>query len=167
MNTFFYNIDTSIKLDCIRISPTTDYDPRYVLNKNTELKVKNNFIKSEGKKWYDTIPFLDAANFAISNKFKSVLEENNITGWSSFPICINNYEKEDYYAFQIISKRAGKILNLEKLNNYEDEYIKFDLESWDGSDIFTLEKTGITACTEKVKTIIEQNNLSNIEARLL
>jgi len=37
------------------------------------------------------------------------------------------------------------------LNNYEDDYIKFDESTWDGSDFFTLKNTGITACTKKLK----------------
>ena len=34
---------------------------------------------------------------------------------------------------------AGKIENLERLNNLEDETIEFNTSSWDGSDIFYLQ----------------------------
>jgi hypothetical protein len=57
---------------------------------------------------------------------------------------------------------AGKIENLERLNNLEDETIEFNTSSWDGSDIFYLQDTLCLICTPKVKDILEYNKITNI-----
>ena len=40
--------------------------------------------------------------------------------------------------------------------------IKWNKEKWDGSDIFYLEETFISVCTERVKEIIEKAKITNI-----
>jgi hypothetical protein len=54
-------------------------------------------------------------------------------------------------------------LNLKRLNNFEDDYIDFDTKTWDGSDIFNLDETGIIACTKKVKDILTKHKFTNVE----
>ena len=114
-----------------------------------------------GKKFFDVIRFADSLNLAISEKLKKILEENKISGWKCFPIHIEN-QTEKYYVLQIISK-AGPILNLEQVISYEAENREFDLNTWDESDIFTLENTLLFVCNEKVKELFKKNKISNIE----
>jgi hypothetical protein len=157
----FYKIRAGTKSNTIRVSPLADYDVNYALNNETPLIRENIFVVKMGSKWYDIITFLDGSNFAISKKVKELLEEHKITGWDCFPIIIQGAEDKEYYGFQILSK-AGRILNLEALFKYEEEFIKFDISTWNGTDIFTLEKTAITACVPKVKELIEKAKITNI-----
>jgi hypothetical protein len=157
----FYKIREGTKSNTIRVSPLANYDVGGLLSNETPLIRNNIFRVKMGSKWYDIITFLDGVNFAISKKVKELLEEYKITGWSCFPIIIQGAEEKEYYAFQILSE-AGRILNLETLNNYEEEFVKFDITTWNGTDFFTLEETGIAVCVPKVKELIEKAKITNI-----
>ena len=164
-NVFFDFCATSIK-DRIRIKPICDYENRYVLSSGTILENNNLFTVDEESKWHDIIRFQDVSNFAISKKVKTILELNNISGWSCFLIQIKSYENKEFYAFQILSK-AGKILNLEALNNYIEDSIRFDESSWNGTDFFTLENTGLTICNSKVVDLFAKNKINNVKFNFL
>jgi hypothetical protein len=162
MATEFFSITLVPGKAQVRIDTKVDYEFSYVLDSNTNLIHENEFYVDQGKNWFDIVRFQDIPNFAISQKVKDLFEENNITGWTCFPIIIKDYSDKSYYGFQILSK-AGKILNLEKLSNYIDKYHEFDISAWNGSEIFTLEETGITACTGKVKELCENAKITNIK----
>lgn len=161
-----YQFAGAYKRTAIKIQSYEKYNTLSLLSSDdTPLKKNPTFYIKEGKKLFDIVQFNDSMNFAISTKFKMLLEKNKFTGWSSFPIKIDAVT-EQYYAFMNVSK-AGPILNLEALNNYETEFTEFDVSSWDGSDIFHLKDTLLNVCTEKVKMIIEDADISNIEIKPL
>jgi hypothetical protein len=162
MATEFFSITLVPGKAQVRIEAKADYEFSYVLDSDTNLIYENEFYVDQGKNWFDIVRFQDIPNFAISQKVKNLFEENNITGWTCFPIVIQDHSDKSYYGFQILSK-AGKILNLEKLSNYIDKYHEFDINTWNGSEIFTLEETGITACTSKVKELCENAKITNIK----
>lgn len=162
MENLFLNLQDGNKKGQIRIKPDTAYEWQYVIDENTSLKINNVFLIDEGSKWFDFLRFQDSANFAISKKVKELLEINNLTGWSCFPIIIENASDKEYFCFQITSNKAGKILNKKELLNYIDEFIKFDNSTWDGSDFFTLQETGIVACLPKVKNVLEKSKVTNV-----
>lgn len=164
----FYKITKGIKKsDTVHLSPKSGYsddaDINRILRMKTPLILENRFEVGTGKKFYDLVRFMDAGNFAISDKVKLLLKENNVSGWDCFPIIIENHEEKKYSAFQLSSNIAGKILNLEQLNNYEEDFIKFDQNTWDGSDLFTLENTAVLVCTQRVKDVLEEGKVTNIE----
>ena len=161
METQFYQFDGAYKKGAIKIQSKFEYDTMALLDDECPLIKHSSFYIKEGNKLFDIIQFNDSFSFAISKHFKTVLESNNITGWSCFPIKIDNL-KEEYFAFQIKSF-AGPILNLEAVNNYETENSEFDISTWDNSGIFNLEDTLLKICTEEVKNIFEKAKLSNIE----
>jgi hypothetical protein len=109
---------------------------------------------------YDLLSFNNCTFEAISFKFKKVLEENGLIKWKCFPIQIESIS-EQYFVFYDLSV-AGNILNLEKVNDYEED-IKFDISTWDGSDIFHLKNTLCTICTEDVKNVLEKNKITNVK----
>lgn len=94
-----------------------------------------------------------------------IFQENNFTGWDSYPIIIrrNNGEViEDYHVFILKGKCGLYDVSKSKVIDYtadnggfilrEKRYqgMYFDPETWDGSDIFIMENTGITILTEPV-----------------
>jgi hypothetical protein len=161
----FYRLGSLYKKNAYKILPKFQYNSLENLDKNSPLISENKFYIDSGGKKYDLINFADGHNFAISEKFKRVLEESKITGWSCFPIEIEDIE-DVYYGFQNLGQ-AGPILNLEALNNYETEIYAFDIDFWDKKDIFNFEKTLVNVCTQKVKEIIEKNKITNIELDLI
>ena len=161
METKFYSINDNLNNAAIRIYPARKelHNVNSLLDEKTYLKLENEFRLYSGKKWNDILPWPDVGNIAISENIKDIFESYNLTGWSCFPIIIKNFPEKRYYAFQIISKRAGRILNLKALNNYEEDRVKFDENTWDGSDFFSLTDTAIIACTPIVKEIIEKQKI--------
>ena len=71
------------------------------------------------------------------------------------------------YYLPIIISIAGPILNLDALNSYETENVEFDRSTYDGSNIFSLENTLLFVCDEKVKNILEKQEITNLKFRNL
>lgn len=161
MDNIFYRLDGAYKKNAIRIQPTENYDTLKIMDKSTLLNSNTKFNIIEGKKQFDILQFNDSSNFAISEKVKDLLENNNVTGWGFFPIKIEGIT-ESYYAFQNLGK-AGRILNLDAINNYETKYREFDIRTWDGSDIFNLENTLLNVITYRVKELLESAKITNLE----
>lgn len=165
MKLSFCRIRAEEKKDCIRIQSNIKYNTLSVINSETPLINSNKFIIAKGLKLFDIVQFDDSLNFSISKKVKNILETNHVTGWSCFPIVIEGIN-EEYFAFQILSK-AGPILNIEAVNNYETENREFDIKTWDGSDIFNLEGTLLIVITPRVKVLLEKAKVSNLEIHSL
>ena len=161
MSNVFYRFRSAHNKNVYRIQPLEEYDTLDFLHEKTPLIQHNLFTITEGTKAFEILPFNDSSNFAISKRMKELLEQNDIKGWSSFPIIINGLEDE-YFAFQNLSK-AGPITNLDAVNDFETDNHEFDVNTWDGSDVFHLENTGMNVCTEKVKNILEKAKISNLE----
>lgn len=136
-----------------------DYDSERLLR--AEVSPEEPFLleHSEGKKYYDLVGYQDTANFAISEKFYSLLVKNEVTGWKTYNINIKNLKKK-YYGFQVTG-RCSKLIEPKEKGFYTG--YKFDFETWDGSDFFTPIGTTIIFCTKKVLEIVQKNRVSNIE----
>jgi hypothetical protein len=157
----FYIINDASKKGALMIQSRIKYNTLDVLRKDTPLLSQNEFYIKSGNKLFDILGFNDSTSIAISKKVKTILEENSITGWGCFPIKIEGIFDE-YYAFQVLSK-AGPILNLDAVNRYETEFSEFDINTWDGSDVFNLEATLLKVCTKKVKDALEAAKVTNLE----
>lgn len=114
--------------------------------------------------------------YLISDRIKKLLEENNLTGWKSFPVEIigNKGEKihEVYHGFSIVG-RSGSI-NYKKSeiiekrlvpNGPQSKYYKGlhpGMENWDGSDFFLPEKHWGIIVTQKAKDILTKHQMKNL-----
>lgn len=165
MDKEFYRFRPEDKKGCVRIRANVSYDTLTIIDEDTPLKRVSEFKVVKGKKWFDLIQFEDSLNFAISERLKNILQAHKFTGWKCFPIEIEQ-AIQNYFVFQNVGK-AGPILNLDALNNYETDITEFDLNTWDRSDIFNLKETILNACVPSVKHVIEQNKITNIEIALL
>lgn len=165
MKEIFYTFNSSGKRGVLQIQSEIKYPTLVILGKVTELKTNNRFSIDKGNKKFDLIEFADSRHFAISQKFKDCLDTNQIIGYDTFELIIDGIN-EKYYGFQNIVE-AGPILNQDDLMEMKTESIEFDLSTWDGSEIFHLKNTLLHICTERVKNIIEENKLTNIEFKPL
>jgi len=134
------------------------------------------FKQISGKKLTDILNPSMISMYIISDKLKLLLEENNITGWKSYPAVINGKNGEqvkgyngfsvtgkcgttDYSKSKIIQKRY--VENGPLVDKYLGKYIGFD--KWDGSDIFIEENTLRIIITKKVADIFKKNKITNYE----
>ncbi|MEH0154762.1 hypothetical protein V6R21_11525 [Limibacter armeniacum] len=122
----------------------------------TPLKVIKGYIE------YDIVEIYGVgSHFLISNRVLEILRRNEIKGYSILePLC--DELKGSYYWF-IVNGKAGPIIN----NIDNSKKLEFDINTWDGSDFFNLDGTLLNVCTDKVAEILENENISNIEIRLL
>ena len=130
------------------------------------------FNVSMGKKFHDFV-CVSAALTLISEKVYTLLMDNNITGWKRIPAPINGREDLKYYLLTItgrcgpIDKSRTQIVDSTKLVYNQtvkaNQGLFFPEESWDGSDMFVSEYVNYTFVTEKVKTLLMKNKVTNVE----
>jgi hypothetical protein len=161
----FYRFRSDDKRSAVEIETKVPFKTGSYIPLDSEMVINNIFVIGAGKKFFDIAGFVDSfEHFAISKRFKDLLEMNKVKGWACFPIIIKG-TSEEYFVFRPTFE-AGPILNLEKVNRYE-EPLKFDISTWDGSGIFTLKNTTTIICTEEVKKLIENAKITNISFREL
>jgi hypothetical protein len=120
--------------------------------------------------WTTMIPLL-----CISSKTIDVLNENNIRGWSVYPVTV--YDRQgihlsDYSGFSLTSWAGDleydkssvivkdPVVPGGKPGNYYKGFF-FDLNKWDGSDLFRV-AGGFVVATERTKLALISAHISNI-----
>lgn len=158
--TSFYSFKLAQAKSEISIEPVIEYDMhelfqgRLVIEEPLETKV------GEGKKLYDIAHFFgDPFNFSISERLHHILIDAAATGWKSYKILIKGIEKE-YFGF-IVTGKCGPLKRPSTAGFIQG--VEFDIETWDGSDFFCAEETFAIMCTERIKNILEKNNITNLE----
>lgn len=119
----------------------------------------NKFIVDEGNKFFDLIGDQGPLKF-VSEKFKTIFEENKIAGITFYPIIIDGVDLS-YYFYTLVE--CNSIYEKDEDGDRIYGTFQVDMSSWDGSEIFYLKDSGATVCSLRVKEIIEKNKLSNIE----
>ena len=122
---------------------------------------------SSGKRMRDILDTRYPPLYLISDRFKVILEESGITGWKSYPIAL--FDKrgnpvEGYHGFSITG-RAGKMemfdqLPLEYGYSADADGYYFDVETWDGSDLFNTEGTQFIIASERFIKVLVENKIT-------
>ena len=134
------------------------------------------FKQHYGNKFQDVLDTGHAGLFLISDRMNSILNDNSLTGWKTFPIKLlnkNDIEITGYYGFSVIG-RCGpvdyskcKIIEKQLVPNspiskyYKGLYV--GLDEWDGSDFFLPKNTFGTVISSKAAEILKKNKLTNIQ----
>ena len=126
------------------------------------IKENNVFKVDEGNQFYDFIGDQGPLKF-MSERFKNLLEDNAITGLDFFPKIIENSELK-YFGF-VKKSTINSFCEYDEDGDSVYGTFEIDMDSWDGSDIFSLKDSGATVCTQRVREIIEKAKISNIEFR--
>lgn len=125
-----------------------------------------------GKRFFD-FNMVTAELNLISEKVYTLLMDNNISGWKGIPAVIHGHEDLKYYLLTVtgrcgsIDKKKTIIVNSTTLIHgqiakaYQGLY--FTEDNWDKTDIFVSEFINHIFVTEKVKTILEKNKVTNVE----
>ena len=110
----------------------------------------------------------------INSKVKTIFEENQFTGYKTFPVIFldkNNREIHGYHGLSITG-RAGfdnfssseiidKILITNQIiRKYKGQYV----DEWDGSDFFCPKHTTSTCVTPRVIETLRENRIKNFRS---
>ena len=136
---------------------------------DTKFPIIFNQSDSDGKKIRDVIPMrFSPWIFLISDKFKSVLEENAITGWKSYPAKV--YDKKGnpilgYSGFSITG-RGGEMEGASSPEWKEicrsGQRLKYNSNQWDGSDIFRIDPAFL-AVSNKFRDVLIKNKITGVK----
>lgn len=149
----------------------TTYLSRLILGdyNDVQLPVIYNEIKggSSGKRMRDILDTRYPPLYLISERFKNVLKESDITGWESYPITLfdkKGTRVEGYNGFSITG-RAGKMEKFDQLPlecgySADADGYYFDVETWDGSDLFNTEGSWHIIVNERFIKVLVDNKIT-------
>lgn len=152
----YYSIYSGSKRGGVEIETRVYFKSGTHITKDNPLVQNNLFQVAKGKKFFDILPFADSfQHFAISKRLKLLLERSKVTGWEVFPIVIKDCDME-YFIFT--PAKSIEIREFKKIY-YQDEWSYSSHEM----EIFTLTNTTLILCSESIKTLLEENKITNIE----
>lgn len=124
-----------------------------------------------GKKFFD-FNMVTAGLNLISERVYGLLMENDITGWNGIPAVIYKHDELKYYLLTITGRCGpidqSKTIVVDSTTLIPGQTTKafqglyFSEDSWDKSDMFVSEYVNHIFITERVKSILEQNKVTNI-----
>ncbi|MDR1591774.1 MAG: hypothetical protein LBS16_02670 [Prevotellaceae bacterium] len=122
----------------------------------------------------DVISTGKAYIYLLSKRVISLMHENDITGWKTYPVTLYGREQNiiNGYSLLAITGRCGNIdwsrSDIVKKQLAPDvpfvdvlRGMYFDPETWDGSDFFGIEGQGYILVTQKVRNLFEKNKITN------
>ena len=113
--------------------------------------------------------------YLISDKLKTLLEENKLTGWKTFPIKLYDKKNNEILGYQgfSITGRCGEsdhtkaeIMDRQRVpmgpiyKVYKGLYI--GLDKWDRSDFFIPDESLRLIITKKAVSVLEKNKITNM-----
>lgn len=125
---------------------------------------------SSGNKMRDILDTRYPPLHLISDRFKAILEDTGMTGWKSYPIILYDARGnsiEGYNGFSIVG-RAGEMRKydippIELGYSPKSDGYYFDVDTWDGSDIFILENSRCVVVTENFIKMLRTNKITACE----
>lgn len=182
MKDFYYfrckQLSNSFKVNPINLGEEGDgihHQDNLIEAQYEEIEFPVIYKQVSGKKFTDILSTGVPNLLLISDRLKTLLEENFFTGWITYPIIvkdksdnqINGYHgfsvtgvsgRQSYENSPIIETRyipEGPIVRLYK-------GITVDLSKWDGSDFFIPEGTTGIIILKKVAQTLEKKRISNL-----
>lgn len=123
----------------------------------------------EGTKLSDVISMrFIGMSVLVSDRFVELLQQNNITGWSTYPIRLIGKKGDEISGYQgfTVTGRAGGIIKLvsekESCFEYNSKYQQWESSSWDGSDFAHIKGRLKTISTEKVQNVLKEAKIKGI-----
>lgn len=162
----------------LHVRPVDDELDEYaLLRSNLVLTEPVKFVRSMGRSPVDIITTELPAIWLISDKIVEVLQREGVTGWKTYPVEVigqGGVPVTGYHGFAVtgrcgpINPRRSVVKNLPPLfPGDEEEQVRlglyFDLDTWDGSDIFVAPNVNYVIVVKRVKELLEQNNIRGCE----
>lgn len=128
-----------------------------------------------GKKLNDIVATGYPGLYLFSDKIINILITNKVTGWKTYPCLFLDKNNKEIYGYSVFSV-VGRCdcINLLESDVFERAMVKngrpakmlsglsFDINTWDGNDIFSPKGTMFTIVTQKVRDVLIKEGLSNI-----
>lgn len=171
----FYVIKNAWASGATHLKPETRLD-KFALLKGDDLLTVRVFRHVSGSATYDLIGTGHAGLYLLSEKVFSVLEQNAFTGWANYTVEVyNRYGREvTGYSGLVVTGRCGVLLNEKSDRVWREPRVPdgkryqawmglyFDPQAWDGSDVFSPDKTMHVIVNQAVKTALEEAGVTNI-----
>lgn len=136
------------------------------------------FKQECGEKFTDILDTGWPSLYLISKSLKRTLEENNLTGWKTYPIKLldkKNNEIEGYYGFSIVGRSARHEYNqsqvIEKRRVEHGPVCKFYkgviIHDWDGHDFFMPRDSFFILIAKRVAELLKTHKITNLELECL
>ncbi|MFZ4499873.1 MAG: imm11 family protein [Minisyncoccia bacterium] len=184
-NNKFYRIDSKLSsstvqvhavgVDKITFSDDLAAEWHLVMGDYSGISFPVVFKQEYGKKLQDILDTGWPSLHLISNKMKTVLEDNNLTGWKTFSVKVLDMQGQEIYGYHGFSVTGrcnkidyGKSEIVEKRLVPNGPLIKFyqglhiEVDKWDGKDFFLPEKYFGIMITQKVAEIVKKSKLTNV-----
>ncbi len=132
------------------------------------------FVRAEGSRLLDLVGTTVATLKLVSPRFVETLEEDDITGWTTFPVDLA-VEGASGYAGLAVNGRCGAIDDTlsERITIPPPvpegnagpglRGLYFRRGTWDGSDVFTSEDSASIFVTAAVKEALEEAGITGVE----
>ena len=109
----------------------------------------------------------------INNKVKTIFEENQFTGYKTFPVIFldkNNREIHGYHGLSVTGRSGFRNFSSSEIidkvlttNEVIRKYKGFYVDEWDGTDFFCARKSFATYVTPRVVEVLKKNKIGNFK----
>lgn len=136
------------------------------------------FQIQSGKKFLDILDTGWPSLYLISDRLKTILEEQGLTGWLSFSIKLldkNNNLIQGYHGLSV--KGSCSCIDYEACEIIEKRYVEdgpickfykgMPIKNWDGSDFFTPIGTFEIVVSKKAADLLKKNKITNVSLQNL
>ena len=138
------------------------------------------FKQEYGKKLTDILDTGWHCLFLISDKIKTILEENQITGWKTFSIKLYDKKKNEifgYHGFSVVGHcgsidyTKAEIVDRQAIPTgpickaYKGLYI--GLDKWNGSDFFIPDASLCFVINKRTASLLEKNKITKMRLKNL
>ncbi|WP_413669313.1 imm11 family protein [Mucilaginibacter sp. Mucisp86] len=139
------------------------------------IKFPLKFQQHWGNKLLDILNTGTPSLYLISNKLKTLLQEKQVTGWTSFEIELldkKGLEVKGYYGFSVTGRcgpadeNKSEIITKHFDSGFINHYRKglyIGLDQWNGSDFFYPDGTSHLITTKRVVDILIDYKISNVQ----
>jgi hypothetical protein len=158
-----------------RIHPL-EFDHVKIIRGESTINTVIDYYQFMGTKMYDLVGSGYSGLYLLSHKITNLLYESNITGWKNYPVILHDKKGNiiDGYSLFAIIGRCGAI-DWSKSEKFQKKFVPhapfanmirgayFDIDTWDGSDIFLAEGTLHMFVTRKVRNLLVKNKITNVD----
>jgi hypothetical protein len=174
----FYSLSDACMPDTAQVEPIEQLDSSAALRAEISVQLLPGFQLRSGTKWYDLLGTGYAGLYLVSERFQQVLIRGGFTGWTTISAQIHDHNSAAIGGYDLfaVTGRCGPILperspvvQLPKKSGVGQSLYRigyfFDLNTWDGSDVFCPANNRSTFITERVKTALTDAHLDNVLLR--
>ena len=174
----FYEFDSKLVLSTVHASPQSlknegNEELELIRGNYQNINFPIIFKQTDGKKFTDILDTGFPNLYLISSRMKKILEENNLTGWKTYPIIF--YDKKgnevlDYHGFSITGRCLELSYNKSRIGEKRrvptgpicQFYKGATINGWEGADFFMPQVTGHMLISKRAANLLVKEKISNL-----